>query len=1060
MRRFIYFPVIVCLSLAVSFTMQWLLKSPPVVRAATFTVTKTVDTADGVCDSDCSLREAIIAANADPNPDTITLSAGTYVLTIPHATGNNQEGDLDILTDMTLVGAGPEQTIIDGRGFPADARDAVLHIRNYGLSAGLPPSVTISGVTIQNGKGGIYAEQANITVRNSTVISNVSYSYEAGGIAIIVGTLTVEDSLIAKNRASSGAGIWGVTAAITITNTIIENNQAINSGNPAVGGGIYTTDSSSVAIGKSKIRNNIATRSDASGGCGGSSGGGIYFYGNGASSFRLLDSEVVSNTATDQVETCTIAMGGGINLGNNEITLIQNSLILSNTSGMGGGIVNATYGSSHIVNSTISYNRAIAPPAAFSIDGMAGGISASPIDEIINSTLSHNSATADGGGIYGNVFTITHSTVAYNTAGGYGGGIFGTPNVLDSSVHHNSANNGGGMVLALGGRVERSTLYENVATQEGGGIYLLYGARLGESVIYRIFNSTLSSNHAKNGGAFSDSGASKTAGGDYGVAYTMFHSNTAFGNSATNSAGGLYHHECCGIEVENSIVADNGLAGDCSGESEFVSLGYNLAGDSTCIKFNATGDAINTDPLLGPLQDNGGPSPTHALALDSPARESGNSATCFATDQRGIIRPQGLLCDIGAFELVPVTPFLYVTPTVLQFEGQLDTNQTLTQSFDIRNAGGGILDWTIHESTPWLTVSPTSGFDHRTLAATVTTNGLNTGSYDGVITVESPGASGSPQTIHVSLSVNRQAVGIVTPATGGTLQIPGGLNLTFPPTAVGGITTVTVTLISLPTHPLQFDCASETCRYAGVAVELNATDGDGNQISFFNQPYTLVLPYDPSFLTNAGIASADTLQWFEWQTDQWDQAFCDCSVDTSTNKFITKQTSVSEYALFGIQTNPTHTLTINKTGSGDVTLEPPGGSYSPGTKVKLTATPTSGFTFAAWSGAVSGTTNPTEVTMDGDKTVNANFVAIAQNFSVIVNKIGEGTVMLNPPGEVYAQGTVVQLTAIPASDSIFTNWSGEVSGNVNPIHVTVTRNLNVVANFAIAQKLYLPIVSR
>ncbi len=62
------------------------------------------------------------------------------------------------------------------------------------------------------------------------------------------------------------------------------------------------------------------------------------------------------------------------------------------------------------------------------------------------------------------------------------------------------------------------------------------------------------------------------------------------------------------------------------------------------------GDMVNTLPLVGPLQDNGGATPTHALALNSPAIENGDNDLCLLIDQRGVSRPQGLSCDIGAYE--------------------------------------------------------------------------------------------------------------------------------------------------------------------------------------------------------------------------------------------------------------------------------------------------------------------------------------------------------------------------------------------------------------------------
>jgi hypothetical protein len=65
------------------------------------------------------------------------------------------------------------------------------------------------------------------------------------------------------------------------------------------------------------------------------------------------------------------------------------------------------------------------------------------------------------------------------------------------------------------------------------------------------------------------------------------------------------------------------------------------------------GDQVNTDPMVGPLAENGGPTLTHALLTGSPAIDAGDDAVCPATDQRGVSRPQGVACDIGAYEYVP-----------------------------------------------------------------------------------------------------------------------------------------------------------------------------------------------------------------------------------------------------------------------------------------------------------------------------------------------------------------------------------------------------------------------
>src|SRR5207244_3305019 len=89
----------------------------PPAGAAVFNVTKTADTNDGACNSDCSLREAIIAANpVGTGADTINVPAGSYRLTLAGGDNTAATGDLDIRDDMTIVGAGASSTVIDAGG--------------------------------------------------------------------------------------------------------------------------------------------------------------------------------------------------------------------------------------------------------------------------------------------------------------------------------------------------------------------------------------------------------------------------------------------------------------------------------------------------------------------------------------------------------------------------------------------------------------------------------------------------------------------------------------------------------------------------------------------------------------------------------------------------------------------------------------------------------------------------------------------------------------------------------------------------------------------------------
>jgi polygalacturonase len=147
------------------------------------------------------------------------------------------------------------------------------------------------------------------------------------------------------------------------------------------------------------------------------------------------------------------------------------------------------------------------------------------------------------------------------------------------------------------------------------------------------------------------------------------------------------------------------------------------------------------------------------------------------------------------------------------------------------------------------------------------------------------------------------------------------------------------------------------------------------------------------------------------------------------------------------QTTQNYTLTTNVVGSGTITLNPSGGTYASGTVVTVTATPNSGYTFSGWSGALSGTTNPANITMNANQSVTATFTQTTQNYTLTTSVVGSGTITLNPSGGTYVSGTVVTVTATPNSGYTFTGWSGALSGTTNPTTVTMTANKSVTATF-------------
>ncbi len=144
-----------------------------------------------------------------------------------------------------------------------------------------------------------------------------------------------------------------------------------------------------------------------------------------------------------------------------------------------------------------------------------------------------------------------------------------------------------------------------------------------------------------------------------------------------------------------------------------------------------------------------------------------------------------------------------------------------------------------------------------------------------------------------------------------------------------------------------------------------------------------------------------------------------------------------------------HTLAVATSGQGTVQINPNKPTYQSGEVVSLTAVPNNGYTFSGWSGDASGTANPVQITMDGNKSVTATFTAVEPNtYTLLTSVIGSGTITRNPDSEAYQSGDVVTLTAVPSDGYTFSGWSGDASGTANPIQITMNGNKSVTASFA------------
>ena len=159
---------------------------------------------------------------------------------------------------------------------------------------------------------------------------------------------------------------------------------------------------------------------------------------------------------------------------------------------------------------------------------------------------------------------------------------------------------------------------------------------------------------------------------------------------------------------------------------------------------------------------------------------------------------------------------------------------------------------------------------------------------------------------------------------------------------------------------------------------------------------------------------------------------------------------------------------VNQTVGGSVSVSPTpncGTRYLAGTVVQFAANAATGYSFTNWTGGTSGLANPVSVTMDGNKTVTANFTAdpVCFTLTTSANPSGAGSVGANPApncGSRYTAGTAVQLTANANAGHSFVNWSGTASGSATTTAVTMDRDKAVVANFAATKRVYMPLILR
>jgi CSLREA domain-containing protein len=259
-------------------------------------------------------------------------------------------------------------------------------------------------------------------------------------------------------------------------------------------------------------------------------------------------------------------------------------------------------------------------------------------------TLTRGAAQFAGGGVVSSgVLTLDRVGLVKNNGGDGGGGIAstGTLQITSSLISRNKASQTAGGISVSGLSptfpgtfiVEGTTFSRNEGGGSGGGMFVS-----GDEAVTRIVaNSTFDRNTAGQAGAI-ESEASETVG--------LLHVTVT--RNSSGSGGQVFADGP--IRVGNSLFGlTDGPGEDCAGLN-IISAGFNLDDDGSCA--SEPSDQTRENPKVGRLRQNGGDTPTVALKRKSPARNAidKDDPECLETDQRGVKRPQGNRCDIGAFE--------------------------------------------------------------------------------------------------------------------------------------------------------------------------------------------------------------------------------------------------------------------------------------------------------------------------------------------------------------------------------------------------------------------------
>ncbi len=220
------------------------------------------------------------------------------------------------------------------------------------------------------------------------------------------------------------------------------------------------------------------------------------------------------------------------------------------------------------------------------------------------------------------------------------------------------------------------------------------------------------------------------------------------------------------------------------------------------------------------------------------------------------------------------------------------------------------------------------------------------------------------------------------------------------------------------------------------------------------QPLTLTLTYNDEDVVGLNEGSL-VLQ--RWNGSQWEYAACGpYERNLAENWLIVPVCQSGDWQLFG---SSLFGVQVIAAPGGEIHVQPEQPGYTFGETITVTAVPNPGWSFTQWGGGLSGNENPQVITITQNLSITAEFTVVP--YTLDVQTIGNGSVIIQPQQPVYQYGDVITVTAVPDIGWQFSHWNGDLSGDNNPQVFTVTQNTAVTAVFVeIPYRLYLPVVIR